>query len=253
MMKWIVAFLVCTFYNLQHTSGQSHQLRVAVAANAQFVMKALQADFKKKTGINTEVIVGSSGNLSAQIRNGAPYDVFLSADMEFPAILFKQGLGITKPLEYALGSLVVCSTWNLEIAKWRSLLMQPIIGKIAVADPSLAPYGKAAEQALRHYGLWNKINSKLVLGQSISQVNTYITTGAVTLGFTTEALLYEYTGREKLKWTRVDKDVYEDIRQGFIVLAYARKGNYEAAMQFYKYLRSSPAKQILKQFGYQVP
>src|SRR3989337_603780 len=107
-MKWILALFVCTSLILKQTKAQPHRLRIAVAANAQFVMKVLQADFKRKTGINTEVIIGSSGNLAAQIKNGAPYDVFLSADMEYPDVLFKQGIGITKPMEYALGSLIVC-------------------------------------------------------------------------------------------------------------------------------------------------
>lgn len=248
-MKRLSLYLV--FFFASSACARSQPLRLAVAANAQFVMKALQADFTKKTGIETEAIIGSSGNLAAQIKNGAPYDVFLSADMELPGKLFKEGFGITRPVEYAAGSLIVCSASNLDVKNWRLLLSQNEVQKIAVANPALAPYGKAAEQALRYFRLWNKVNTKLVFGESISQVNTYITTGAVTLGFTTEALVYEYPDQAKLKWVRVDKAGYGKIKQGLTVLSYARKGNYLKAMKFYNFMLSAAAKQILQRYGYQ--
>jgi molybdate transport system substrate-binding protein len=231
---------------------RSQPVRVAVAANAQFVIKQLQGDFKSKTGIETEAIIGSSGNLTAQIKNGAPFDLFLSADMDFPNDLFKNGFAITTPKEYASGSLIICSNGNVDLKNWRSLLLAGNVQKIAIANPAIAPYGKAAEEALRHYGLWDKINNKLVYGESISQVNTYITTGTVGAGFTTEALIYEFPGKEKLKWQRVDKTAYNKISQGYVVLSYSRKGNYANAMKFYNYISSPEARKVFKQFGYQV-
>ncbi|MEO6915329.1 MAG: substrate-binding domain-containing protein, partial [Chitinophagaceae bacterium] len=121
-MKRICIFLFLTLSGLQTVLAQARSLRIAVAANAQFVMRVLQADFKKRTGIETGAIIGSSGNLSTQIRNGAPFDMFLSADMEFPDKLFAEGFAITKPREYALGSLIVCSTGSLPIDNWRELV-----------------------------------------------------------------------------------------------------------------------------------
>ncbi|MEO6001147.1 MAG: molybdate ABC transporter substrate-binding protein [Chitinophagaceae bacterium] len=249
MTRFSLYFLFIFFICLD-AFAQSQPLRLAVAANAQFVVKALQADFKTKTGIETQVIIGSSGNLTTQIKNGAPFDMFLSADMDFPNNLYKEGFGTAKPKEYALGSLVVCSNQNLDIKNWRLLLTGDDIKKIAVANPAVAPYGKAAEEALRYYALWDKSLLKLVFGESISQVNTYITTGAVSLGFTTEALIYEYPGKDKLTWVKVDENVYGKIRQGLIVLNYSRKGNYEKAMKFFNYISSPAAKDILKKFGY---
>lgn len=251
-MKKFIRYCIFIFFIIQSAVAQSQPLRLAVAANAQFVIKALQADFKNKTGIETEAIIGSSGNLTNQIKNGAPFDIFLSADMDFPDNLFKEGFGATKTKEYALGSLIICSNQNLDLKSWRELLPSSDIKKIAVANPALAPYGKAAEEALRYYGLWDKVNPKLVFGESISQVNTYITTGSVSLGFTTEALIYEYPDKEKLRWVRIDEEVYKKIRQGMIVLTYSRKGNYTSAMKFFNYISSAAAKQILKQYGYKV-
>ncbi|WP_448104296.1 molybdate ABC transporter substrate-binding protein [Pedobacter panaciterrae] len=248
-MKKLFLFLLLVLSLTTH----AQPLRVAVAANAQFVIKALQADFKKKTGIEIEVIAGSSGKLTAQIKNGAPYDVFLSADMDFPNALYKEGFGTNPPKVYALGSLIVCSTSDLELKNWRSLLTTNKVNKVAVANPVLAPYGKAAEQALRHYRLWNKIKDKMVLGESISQVNTYISAGVVSVGFTTEALIYERPDAAKLKWVKVDPRVYDEIKQGMLILTHAKKGNYDKASKFFSYLQSPAAKQLFKKNGYRIP
>lgn len=248
-MKGII-YLVCMVVLVPAGFAQSQPLRLAVAANAQFVIKAIQLDFKKKTGIETEAIIGSSGNLSTQIKNGAPYDIFFSADMNFPDKLASEGFGVTAATEYASGSLIVCSTTNIDIRNWRLLLAAAGTKKIAIANPALAPYGKAAEEALRHYKLWDKINSRLVFGESISQVNTYITTGAAMLGFTTEALIHEYPDKKNLRWAKVDETVYNKIRQGMIVLSHSKKGNYTSAMKFYDYILSPAAKQVFRQFGY---
>jgi molybdate transport system substrate-binding protein len=232
---------------------QAQTLRVAVAANAQFVMKALQADFEKKTGIEIEMIAGSSGKLAAQIKNGAPYDFFLSADMDFPKALYNEGFGINRPKVYALGSLIVCSTSGFDVKNWRSLLTGTKTNKIAIANPALAPYGKAAKQALRHYGLWDKVSSKIVLGESISQVNTYISAGVVSLGFTTEAIVHESPDAAKLKWIKIDHKAYGEIQQGMLILAYAKKGNFDKALKFFEYLRSPVARRLFVKNGYRIP
>lgn len=248
-MKRLFILLACLF----HFNLTAQPVRVAVAANAQHVSTLLQADFKKRTGIGIELISGSSGKLATQIRNGAPFDLFLSADMEFPQRLFTDGFALTKPREYARGSLIVCSTQLKELGNWRSVIAQSGIKKIAIANATLAPYGRAAMQALGKYGLLEKLRPKLVTGESIAQVNTYIITGTVSLGFTTESLVHEYPDKEKLKWVRIDPTVYEKISQGMVVLNYARKGNYAAAMKFYAYLSSPAAKAILRKNGYQAP
>ena len=249
-MHRLLSLLVILFWS---SVVIAQPLRVAVAANAQFVMKSLQSDFKNKTGITIETIVGSSGKLSAQIKNGAPFDFFLSADMDFPNALYRDGMGLNKPKVYALGSLIVCNTVGLDIQNWKSFLSGNKINKIAIANPALAPYGKAAEETLRHYGLWDKVRTKIVLAESIAQVNTYITTGVVSLGFTTAAFLHENRESGKLKWQKVDPKVYAPIKQGMLVLIHAKKGNYDKAMKFYNYLQSAEARQLLISRGYSIP
>lgn len=228
-------------------------LRIAVAANAQGLIKKLQADFKKRTGLETEAIIGASGKLSTQIKNGAPYDLFLSADTNFPEQLYAEGFGIQKPVIYAMGSLIICGSNKLDLNNWQDLLQSNQIPKIAIANSKTAPYGKAAEESLSYYKLYDKVKGKLVQGESISQVNTYLQTGAVTIGFTTEAFLYESNNKAPLKWARIDQKSYKPIAQGVILLTHAKKGKLTEAKKFFNYLSSASARKIISSSGYHLP
>jgi molybdate transport system substrate-binding protein len=228
----------------------AQNLKVAAAANLQAVIKVLQADFKQKTGITIEPIVSSSGNITAQIRNGAPYDVFLSADMTFPATLFKEGFSAKAPVVYAQGSLIICSSHNIGFENWERLLMTERVKKIAIANPAIAPYGKAAEEALKDKGILSDVKPKIVYGESISQVNTYIITGVVEVGFTTQSLIKDPANKTQLYWSLIDPKVYAPIEQGMVLLKHAA-GNADAD-KFYQYILSPAAKTILKEYGYGV-
>jgi molybdate transport system substrate-binding protein len=214
------------------------------------VIKVLQADFKKKTGVEIDPIIGSSGNLTNQIKNGAPFDVFLSADMGFPQKLFDEGFTLKKPVVYASGSLIICSIKNIEFDNWERILLTPAIQKIAIANPAIAPYGKAAEEALKLKGDFSEIKSKTVYGESIAQVNTYITTGVVDIGFTTQAFVKDAAGKHVLYWKAIDPKSYAPIQQGIVVLKHA-EGNASAG-KFYNYILSTGAKKIFKEYGYNV-
>lgn len=245
---WFILILL-----LPASLGYSQPLRIAAAANTRHVIQELQADFKRKTGIETEVVVSSSGKLTAQIKNGAPFDIFLSADTQFPDALYKDGFSNVKPRVYALGSLVICSSSTIDLKSWKTLAATGTISKIAIANPVLAPYGRAAEETLQKLGLWEKVKSKIVFGESIAQVNAYISAGAVSLGFTSEAFLYENHGIQKLKWMRIEDKMYGKIEQSMILLSNAAKGNQQHALKFFNYLQSPAAKAILKKSGYKVP
>lgn len=230
----------------------AQNLKVAVAANLQSVIKVLDADFKNKTGIVVEPIVGASGNLVAQIKNGAPFDVFLSADMAFADALFKDGFATDQPVVYAKGSLIVCSTENIDMKRWQALLPTGQVKKIAIANTLTAPYGKAAQQALTKLGLLTKISDKIINAESITQVNTYIFNDVVTVGFTSQSFVYDSGQDKKLNWAVVDPKLYEPIEQGMVILKHSQENNAAAAAdKFYKYLLSSSAKAIFKKYGYQ--
>src|SRR6185312_6566377 len=169
-------------------------------------------------GIEIEPIVGSSGNLSTQIKNGAPFDIFLSADMTFPDGLFKDGFATKAPEVYAYGSLVICSTQNIGFENWERVLLTARIHKIAIANPKIAPYGKAAQEALTKKGIWNEVQPKLVFGESIAQVNTYITTSVTDVGFTTQSFIKDSEGKTKLYWLAIDPKSYAPIKQGMVII-----------------------------------
>ncbi len=254
IFNWLrvsLVMLLLTVVNIE--SGSAQVLRIAVAANAQGLIKKLQADFKKRTGIESEAIIGASGKLTAQMMNGAPFDVFLSADTEFPDQLFAAGMGLKKPMVYAMGSLIVCGNTAADIRKWRQLISGTQFKKVAIANPKTAPYGKAAEESLRYYQLLGGLRSRLVYGESISQVNTYLQTGVVTIGFTTEAFLYENIDKSHLKWARVEEKSYTPIAQAAILLSYAKKGKLREATAFFDYLGSAAARKIIGSSGYRLP
>lgn len=245
--KFILALLIAV---VLYIPAFAQNLRVAAAANLQSVITVLQKDFKQRSGIQIEPIIGSSGKLVAQIKNGAPFDVFLSADMSFPNALDKDGFALQKPVIYAYGSLIICSSKNIGLENWPRTLLTNRVKKIAIANPSIAPYGLAAEQALQHKGILGNIQKKLVYGESISQVSTYITTGSVEVGFTTQALIKDPANKIKLHWRLIDPKLYSPIEQGMVVLKNSR--NKARAQKFFNYLKSAPAKKILIQHGYKV-
>jgi molybdate transport system substrate-binding protein len=244
-MKRLKILIFCLFISVG-TFAQS--LKVAAAANLQSVIKVLGDDFKQRTGVTIDPIVGSSGNLTNQIKNGAPFDVFLSADMSFPGELFTDGLATKKPVVYAQGLLIICSNEDIKFDHWEELLKTDRVKKIAIANPKIAPYGKAAEETLNQKGIFNDVKPKIVYGESISQVNTYITTGAVEVGFTTRALVKDAEGKTKIYWKLIDPAIYAPIEQGMVILKKAA-GNADAE-KFYQYILSPAAKAIFEEYGY---
>ena len=247
-IKRLNTFIAVCFLLITPAFAQS--IKVAAAANLQSVIKVLGADFKQKTGITMESIVGSSGNLVAQIRNGAPYDVFLSADMTFAETLFKEGLSTKKPVVYAQGSLIICSSQDIGFENWERVLLTERIKKVAIANPAIAPYGKAADETLKDKGILNNIKPKIVTGESISQINTYITTGVADVGFTTQALVKDPANKVKLYYKVIDPKTYAPIEQGMVLLK--RANSNKNAEKFYLYMLSPSAKAILIAYGYHI-
>jgi molybdate transport system substrate-binding protein len=243
-------FFLIGFCVLAHLPVFAQNVRVAAAANLQTVIEVLQKDFKQKTGITIDPVVGSSGKLVAQINNGAPFDVFLSADMSFPETLFKSGFALQKPVVYAKGSLIICSSQDIGFNNWERLLLTARVKKLAIANPAIAPYGKAAEEVLQRKGILDNIKSKIVYGESISQVNTYITTGVADVGFTTQSLIKETENKTKLFYQVINPKDYAPILQGMVILKHST-GN-PAAEKFYQYILSPAAKSIFESYGYRV-
>jgi molybdate transport system substrate-binding protein len=250
MTQFIITLM---FLYLLTVSAMAEQITVAGAANVQFTLDDLKAEFTKETGIDVKAVIGSSGKLTSQIENGAPFDVFLSADMKYPATLYEEGFSLRSPRVYAYGVLVLWTMKDLNLSQGFSILSDTGIGKVALANPELAPYGRQAINALKFYKLYESLRKKLVYGESISQANQFITTGAADIGFTAKSVVLAPNMKDKGKWIDVDPQSYEPIAQGVIVLKYAQQNHSKEAKAFEEFLFSAPAQEIFKKYGYKLP
>lgn len=212
-------------------------------------MQEIVALFERQENTKCDLVVSSSGKLTAQIRQGAPYAIFVSADSKYPGNLHQDGFGEV-PKVYAYGKLVIWSSQKLEVDNLENWTME--LGRIAIANPRFAPYGVAAEQALNSLNIYSELEANLVFGESISQVNNMIFTEAVVAGFTALAVVRAPKLRTEGFWQEVDTSLYEPISQSVIRLK-NDPGSTELARQFYNFLFSVEAQQILKDFGYSTP
>ncbi len=222
---------------------------VAVASNVSYAMDELLKEFNKiypDTEVRT--VLGSSGRLSAQIRFGAPYEIFMSADMRYPVSLYDSALAVTKPKVYAKGSLVMFSMKKIDLSKGLELLKEDSIKSIAIANPNTAPYGRAAREVLKNSHLLNAVKSKIVYAQSISQVLSYLQKAA-DVGFVAKSALFSpKMVKFKNDYIDMDSSLYTPIKQGIVIL---KKGMHnKEAESFYNFILSEKAKEIFKKYGY---
>lgn len=231
----------------------AQEITVAAAANVQYPLEEFKAEFEKNTNIKIQTVIGSSGKLTAQIENGAPFDIFIAADMEYPRTLHKEGLTHQPPGIYAYGALVLWTFKDLDLSKGMDVLADPSVKKVALANPKTAPYGRQAVNAMKHYKLYKETQSKLVYGESISQVNQFVATQAVDVGFTAKSAVLAPGLKEKGRWVEVDPGSYDPIAQGVVILKHAEGNNLKEARAFYDFLFSPPAREIFKKYGYVLP
>ncbi|WP_428026441.1 molybdate ABC transporter substrate-binding protein [Arcobacter sp.] len=230
------------------------QINIAVAANVSYAINDLIEEFNKTNpDTKVQVTLGSSGKLTAQIKNGAPYNIFMAANMKYPQSLYSENIAITKPLVYAQGSLAILTTKKLNLSKGINLAVENSIGKIAIANPKTAPYGKAAIEAMKNANIQDKVTDKYVYAESISQTVTYAITAA-DMGFIAKSSLYSpkmSKYKEGINWIDVDSKLYTPINQGIVILNNAKENKEVKA--FYDFILSEKAKNIFKRYGYLVP
>ena len=240
-------YLIFVFFLSLSLISTAQQLRVAVAANAQFVAVKLKEAFKQETGIEADLTVSSSGKLTAQIEQGAPFDVFMSADMKYPQELGSKGFTTDSPKVYAYGALVIWSLQKRDLSKGLLVVTDDDIKKIAVANPKLAPYGEAAITALTKENLLPKAEPKIVY-ESISQVNQYLLSSAADIAFTAKSVVLDSAMLNKGNWIEVNKKLYQPIAQGVVVIKGSANG--DAAQKWYRFLFGKKAKVIFAKYGY---
>lgn len=233
------------------SSSKEEKLTIATAANMKFAMEVLVAEFSRETGINCDIITGSSGKLTAQIMGGAPFDIFVSADMKYPEELFQSGFAAHEPKVYAYGKLILLSMFD-DIHPTLKLLKEDKIIHISIANPKTAPYGIAAMEVLEKFNLQDVLQDKFVFGESISQTNQFIISKGAEVGFTAKSVVMAENMHGKGNWQEIDQSCYTPMVQG-IVLLKNRKSKIKESQHFFDFLYSEKGKEILNKFGYEVP
>jgi molybdate transport system substrate-binding protein len=232
----------------------AQEITVAAAADLQFAFQDVAARFQKDTGKNVKLVFGSSGNFFTQIQNGAPFDVFFSADVDYPKKL--EAAGLTEPgtlYQYATGKIVlwVPNESKLDLGRGLGVLLDPSIRKIALANPEHAPYGRAAVAAMKHDNVYDKISSKFVLGENISQAASFVASGSADIGIVALSLALAPAMKEKGRYVEISADDYSPLEQAAVILKSSKRK--EIARQFIDFLKTPHILELLRSYGFSVP
>ncbi len=230
-------------------------LTVAAAADLTFALRDLASEFEHQTGTSVRITLGSSGNLYAQIQNGAPFDLFFSADAEYPQRLVQAGLAVPASLiPYAVGELVVYVPKGVQLdLEHRQLdaLTSPNVSKISLANPAHAPYGRAAEAALRHAGIYEKVRARLVLGENVAQAAQFVRTGDAQAGLISRSLAQTPELAQAGRYWVVPQEMYPPLVQSAVVLSRAAARG--EAERFLDFVRSEAGRKMLRRHGFLDP
>jgi molybdate transport system substrate-binding protein len=232
----------------------AEDLTVAAASDLQSVLPAVVARFRQETGWTASVTYGSSGNFFTQIQNGAPFEVFLSADSDYPRRL--QAAALTEPdtlYVYAIGRLVVWAPVraSLDIARGLQALSAPAVRHVAIANPEHAPYGRAAVAALQHEGVYEKIRQKLVFGENIAQAAQFVQAGNADAGILALSLALAPALKDSGGYYLIPQSFHPRIEQAGVVLRSAR--HKEVAMKFLALLKQPDVRRLLQTYGFEAP
>jgi len=249
------AFLVTLIMALSMAGAAcAQEIRLAAAADLKFAMQDIAAQFEKQTGTKVDVTYGSSGNFFSQLQNGAPFDLFFSADIEYPKKLESAGLAEPGTLyKYAIGRIAIwmATDTKVDVASlgWKALL-DPIVQKIAIANPEHAPYGRAAVAALQKAGIYEQVKTKLVYGESISQAAQFVQSGNAQAGIVAMSLAVSPGMKEGKRW-EIPADMYPPIEQAAVVLKSSK--NKGRARAFLKFVKSETGRATLSKYGFTFP
>src|SRR3984957_13342854 len=243
------------FVTITGTFATTQEITVAAAADMSAALPELVAAYTKKTGQTVKLSFGASGNLTNQIRNGAPFDVFFSADEQYPQQLITEGLAAKDTLyRYAIGRLVlwVPNDSPLDLQKLEiKALLDPSVKKVSIANPATAPYGRAAEATLRHFGIYDQVSSRLVIGENISQAAQFVESGNAQAGLVALSHALAPAMKDKGRYWTVPLDAYLTLNQAAVVLSKSRQQ--DAARKFLEFLHTPEAASLLKSYGFSLP
>ena len=231
----------------------AQEITVAAAADLQFAMEDVAARFQKETGKTAKLIYGSSGNFFQQIQNGAPFDMFFSANLDYPKKL--EAAGLTEPgsyYQYAKGKIVIWvrNESKLDLSSGMKVLLDPSVKKIAVANPQHAPYGQAAVAAMQNEKIYEQVKDKFVLGENISQTASFVVSGSADAGIVALSLALSPNMKDKGRYAEIPADEYPPIEQACVILGSSK--NKETARQFLSFVKTTAIGDVLKSDGFDV-
>ena len=236
------------------TLGRAQEITVAAAADLQFVMQDVSARFQKETGKTVKLIYGSSGNFFQQAQNGAPFDMFFSANLNYPKSL--ESAGLTEPgtfYQYAIGKIVIWvpNDSKVDVKAGLGSLLNPEIKKIAIANPQHAPYGQAAVAAMKKENIYDKIADKFVLGENISQTASFVVSGSADAGIVALALALSPNMKDKGQYAEIPASDYPPIEQACVILKSSHQK--DTAKAFLDFIKTPAVAELFRTYGFAVP
>ena len=252
----LIAFLVLVSgVSIPRAESADREINVAAAADLSAALQEVAANYEKRTGVAVKLSFGASGALTQQIQNGAPFDVFFSADMDYPRQLIAGGQADGATLyRYAVGQLVlwVPKDSPLDVEhKGMDVLLDPSVKKIAIANPQHAPYGRAAAAALKHYALDEKVGDRLVLGENVAQAAQFVESGNAQAGFMALAHALAPAVQGKGRYWIVPAEAYPPLDQGVVLIS--RSPHREDAAAFLGFVKTEEVAGLLRRYGFSSP
>lgn len=238
----------------QRSALAAQEVTVAAASDLNFAIKEIVAKFEAEKAVKVKLSLGSSGNFFAQITNGAPFDVYFSADIGYPRKLEEAGLTVPGTLyRYAIGRIVlwVPIASKLDVGQGADVLRHPGIKKISIANPKHAPYGRAAVSALNHFKMDETVRNKLVMAENISQAAQFVESGAADLGIIALSLALAPTMKQAGRYWEVPPEAHPALEQGAVILK--RSQHQEAARAFLEFLKGPEGREIMSRYGFVLP
>lgn len=235
-------------------STAAEELTIAAASDLNYAIKELVAEYEKTTGNHVKLSLGSSGNFFSQIQNGAPFDLYFSADIGYPKKLEEAGLTVPGSLyRYAVGRIVMWTGngTGIDVTRGFDALREPTIKKIAIANPKHAPYGRAAVAAMEYFKVYGQVKDRLVLGENISQAAQFIESGACDIGIIALSLALAPTMKARGTYWEIPANAHPPLEQGAVILRSST--HQESAKQFLEFMKGSQGQEIMKRYGFTLP
>lgn len=251
---WMLALALVMIGGGAVSASESEDITIAAASDLNFAIKDLIVEYEKQSGHHVKLSLGSSGNFYAQLQQGAPFDLYLSADIGYPKKLEEADLTVPGTLyRYAVGRVVLWApkTSSLDVAKGLPLLRDPAIRKIAIANPKHAPYGRAAVAAMEHEHIYDNVKNRLVLGENISQAAQFIESGSCDVGIIALSLAMAPAMKSAGNYWEIPAAHHPPLEQGAVIMKQSK--NQDAARQFLEFMKSARGQEIMIRYGFTLP